>query len=376
VLVDPAVASDDDAEDEDESLELPEESSEEDESGEDEGAAGEEEATEEGESESTAAPAPAAVATEVPATPAAVETTEVKEPVVVEDLAATEVKASEDEPAEEGDDLDIDAMDEVDDESESAVSSLDVSFSSSIGGRAQWTAWFKGRPVAFCTAESSGKNADVFPTQEFGRAAMVASKHAGIKTTLREMGFQPLKTTVSISKVITKQVDSQVATARESIAKEHNEFQERFHAALATAAVGVTRGFFTGVENPLKNSLQQSLASAGVRNPEVLLHQAFKGSADQYHKMLFAKASEIMSKPVEVQEGLAKAVLEVNYVETTASAGSVTEDRLASMGTVVSSNQEQPEQQVSTSSSAPAAPANAFSSALSRVVGSLGRGRF
>lgn len=392
-LKDPATTTASD--DEDESLDLPEDSGDEEEdgetedTGEDTGESDEGDAeTEEGDAESEddegatedeageeadASATPVAV---VPAAPAVVSTVVTPTPAVVAEDASSEDDSDADAPDEEddGETVDVDATDDIDEESESAVAKLDVSFSSSINGKAQWTAWFNGRPVATCTAADAGKNADVFATNDFGRAVMLASKHAGIKTTLKEMGFKPLVTSVSTSSIIKKEVETQVATARAQITTEHNEFQERFKAALATAAVGVTRGFFTGVENPLKNSLQQALASAGVRNPDVLLHQAFKASADQYHKMLFAKASDIMTKPAEVQESLAKAVLEVNYVETTASAQTnVTEDRLASMGTTASVNQEQPAQRDSTSSS-DGKQGNAFTTTLSRVVSSLGRG--
>lgn len=295
---------------------------------------------------------------------------------------------SDDEDDSTGEDVEDNAMDDVDaednDSSESSADKskhLDVSFSSSINGKPQWTAWYKGTPIATCTAETAGANADVFQTPEFGRTVVLAAKHAGVKPALTELGFKPIVRRVSFSSAMTKQVAQKMDVARAAIDKEQREYRERFQAALATAAVGTTRGFFTGSENPLKASLQKALATAGVRNPDVLLNQAFKSSADEYHKMLFAKASEILGKPAEVQESLARAVLEVNFVESSSAQSestSSTETRLASMGTRPL-NQEQPATatQESSTSADQATQASSFTTSLAKVVSSLGRsGRF
>ena len=94
------------------------------------------------------------------------------------------------------------------------------------------------------------------------------------------------------------------------------------------------------------------------------------GFADSYHKVLFDKALEIMSKPAEVQESLAKAVLETNYLESqsTSSGSSTTETRLGNLGTTVPAGKEIKPQE-STSS-----VAGTFTETLGRVVSSLGRG--
>jgi hypothetical protein len=217
---------------------------------------------------------------------------------------------------------------------------LDLSFSSSIQNKPTWTAYLKGCPVALCTKDDAGKNADIFETSDFGRGAMAAAKHGPVMEVLEGLGFKPITCHVDLPSHVNKTVARQVATAKSQMEHQHEEFQERLMASLATASIGLTRGFFVDQENPLKAVLCTALKDAGMRQPEVFLDQAFASAADPYHKVLFSKALEIMKEPDHVQESLAKAVLGMRYqptkngeVTTDVSMSSSVSDRLSSLGT-------------------------------------------
>ena len=225
------------------------------------------------------------------------------------------------------------------DESASAED-LDVSYSSAIRGQASWTAYFKGVPVAMASKSSAGKNADIFDTPSFGHAALASAKAVGVKKALVELGFTPIKHKVSVSKEVRRLVDAQVAEQREALASELKSHQEKFLSALATAAIGINRGFFAEVKNPLKAALWNAMSSAGIRNPEAMIDNAFRAHSDAYHTVLFAQASDIVAKPAEVQESLAKTILGTNYQAVSSEQmGNSVEDRLAGMGTSVSTEQ-------------------------------------
>jgi len=265
-------------------------------------------------------------------------------------------------------DTEVDALDNLDDSSEDAPSKLDVVYSSSVAGSPVWTAYYAGTPVAMAR-KSESKHQDIFDDSSFGRAVLASAKHVGVVNTLREMGFKALSSRVNLDRHVQQQIDQKLAEERAAMASAQKEYQERFKAALATAAVGLTRGFFTGAVNPLKETLFNALSSAGVRNPDVLLHNAFKASSDQYHNVLFAKACEILEKPAEVQEGLAKAVLEMNYVGTAGSSPNPVEERLSSMGMPAhtAASQEQPGEASESSGD------SGFGAKVATVVASLGR---
>lgn len=275
--------------------------------------------------------------------------------------------------AQDAEQVDINMLATLDDTGADAHKKLDVSFSASIGGQPQWTAYFEGRPVATASKASVGKNADIFEDAAFGHAAIAGAKHVGVKNILNELGFQAVVYPVSISAVVIGKVDAQVAEAKSNLVQEQTEYAERLMSAMATAAIGVNRGFFADVKNPLKEALWDVMSSAGVKNPEVAIHNAFRSASDAYHNMLFAKAGEIIAKPLEVQESLAKAVLGTNYMgAVVASADSGLEDRLSNFGTTVTASTVQETAAVQVENKQESLSSDAR---ISNVVASLGRRR-
>lgn len=257
------------------------------------------------------------------------------------------------------------------DESDSSSDDLDVSYSSAVAGKAAWTAYFKGVPVAMAHKATAGNNADIFDTPSFGHAVLASAKAVGIKKALGELGFTTIRHKVSVSKEVRRLVEAQVAEQRAALSAELKGHQEKFLAALATAAIGINRGFFAEVKNPLKAALWNAMSSAGIRNPETLIDNAFRAHSDAYHNVLFAQASDIVGKPAEVQESLAKTILGTNYQAVASEQpGTAIEDRLAGMGTSVSTGEQKPG---ATIESKPVQSAAVDMQQIHRAVSSLGR---
>lgn len=271
--------------------------------------------------------------------------------------------------------IDVDMLERIDDQAEDAHRALDVSFSAAIASAPQWTAFFNGQPVATALEADAGDNKSIFTNASFGHAVVAGAKHVGVKKVLREMGFRPIVCQVSVPAVINEKVAAGVATASAALETDKAAFTERFMSALATAAIGINRGFFTDVKNPVKSALWNALSSAGVKNAEVLLDNAFRASSDEYHRVLFAQASDIVSKPEEVQTSLAKAVLGTAYMAVTASdapsQGELVE-RLGNFGTAVASSVTHGHQEYVAS---PAVASASTDERVSSVVASLGRRR-
>lgn len=229
---------------------------------------------------------------------------------------------------------DVDATAVIDDSAE--AKDLDVSYST-VQGEGTWTAFYKGTPVALAKRTDAGKNADVFDKPAFGQVLLATAGHSNIKSALSELGFKPIKHQVSVSAEVQRMVDERAKEAIAAAEAAAKQFKDSFLSALATAAAGINRNFFKDVAaNPLKGGLWTTLSSAGMQNPEVLIDKAFAAHADEYHKILVAKACEILEQPSEVQASLASAVQNSNY-QAVASGGGNLEDRLAGLGTVVAS---------------------------------------
>lgn len=244
-----------------------------------------------------------------------------------------------------------------------AYTKLDVSFSASVNGKPLWTAFYAGKPVATARVENVGKNQDLFDKPAFGQAVLAGAKHAGVKKILLDMGFKPIVHKLSVSAEVKRMVEKQIAKERTAIASGQSEYAERYCAALATAAIGINRGFFSGIKNPLKQALCGSLESIGVRNPAQLVDNVMKTNFEPFQKAAHEKALEILGKPAEVQQSLAKTVLETEY-QAASESSSTLEDKLSSLGTA------HPAAPVHESKSATVID---FNQDLSLAVGTLGK---
>lgn len=289
-----------------------------------------------------------------------------------EDLAADDDLEDElDDEDEETTEVDVNPVDAVE-ESESAHQDLDVAYCGTLKGGAKWLAIYKGQPIASISRDQAGTNRDIFDSPTFGQVVHASAKHAGVRATLNDLGFKPFIQTISISSIVDSLSAERISEAQEALASDQEQYAESLQAALATAAVGLNRGFFVGAKNPLKDAFHSALSSAGIRNPEVLIANVFRDNADQFLKVLFAKANEIMEKPADVQTSLAKTVLETSYSESISNNGvSKVDESLGNMGTVVASDKKAIQVSESNDKST-----SAEIISIQKVVSGLGRRRF
>lgn len=323
---------------------------------------------------------------------------EAVEDEAVEDEADEEEEGADDASAavasdDEDEDSDDEREDEIDETSEVSVDlfeavpddasadDFDVSYSASIAGQPTWTAYYKGRPVAMASVQNVKEDhRAMFGTERFGAVAMAASRQAGPKNVLRELGFTGIAATMNVSKYIEDRVVALASQQQEQMLKQQEEYSERLSAALATAAIGINRGFFQGQTNPVRDSLLAALASSGFRNPEVIVDNALRTSLETFLSVAFDRAADIMSKPLEVQESLSRTVLDVAYMPqqnakpevATASSHGNLEDRLSGLGTVIASA-EHPQPRKTEQAVVAATASDDFSARLGAVMSGLGR---
>lgn len=254
---------------------------------------------------------------------------------------------------------------------------LDVSYSASIGGQPVWTAYIKGRPVAMAhKADCSEDNKAMFDTPRFGQAVIATAKITSVSSALDELKFRPIKFAFSASAAIRSAVERGIAAKMESVSSEQVEFADRFKAALATAAIGINRGFFKDDVSPLKEALCSTMRACGTHAPERLVDRVFAECHDAFIKQIMARAEDILSKPADVQESLSKTILDVGYQpmkSDSSEAESGLSARVGSIGSPIAeaSAESQPKPEVSTS----AGEGDDWKSMSKSVVSGLGRRR-
>lgn len=285
----------------------------------------------------------------------------------------------------ETDEVETDLMDAVEDDA--SIDDVDVSYSAAVAGAPAWTAYHKGVPFAVATAATIQKDhSSLFGSPRFGQVAIQAAKLGGVKKVLGELGFRGVTAKLRIPKHVETRVAALANDQIAQMASEKAEYAERMQAALATAAIGITRGFFHGKTNPVRDSLALALASAGVRNPEVMLDSAIANSFEEFLRSSLEQANEIMAKPIDVQESLSTTVMQFGYkpqsagltaVASSANAGEHIENRLTNFGTAVASSTVDNTQQIiaNTETAVAAAGSDDFDAKMQRALGSLGRNR-
>ena len=229
-------------------------------------------------------------------------------------------------------------------------SKLNVSYCGNIAGENSWIAFYNGQPIAKSTSSSAVRHTAIFDEPAYANAVIAGAEHLGISKILDEMGFKASMSSVAIAEQLERNLNKHYKEKLQAMSEQleqevqtkSNDYVERFVAALSTAAVGINRGFFKGYVNPVKQTLLNSLSAAGVRQPEIMLDNVYRSHSDDYHKLLIEKTLEIVEKPSEVQNEIAIAVSESNYMSNSSSTYNSNvnvEDRLTTMGKEVETSQ-------------------------------------
>jgi len=217
------------------------------------------------------------------------------------------------------------------------ASQLSVAHCGSIAGVETWTAFYKGTPVAMAKANAVPDSvSNIFNTSKFGEATAASARELGVESALSSMGFQAIvpdcSMEVAVAQAILDEADSIKQQALASVDTLRNDMVASFGSALATSAMGINRGVFAGVSNPIRDNLVASLSAAGIKDPAPLVDRAFEQGSDSYAKILLAKASDINSKAPEVQNQIAESVSQTNFLAAHASTQGA-----ESIGTVITS---------------------------------------
>ncbi|MBO6278118.1 MAG: hypothetical protein J6N20_11945, partial [Pseudomonas sp.] len=249
-----------------------------------------------------------------------------------------------------------------------AVKDLELTYAALASGNT-WLCFHNGVPIFKATAATAGKHEQIFNSDVFGKAFLAQANEQGIPAAVENMGFEEIKPVIQVADFvqteIAKQVEVQTAEVAKAAALDKAELVERFGAALALAATGITKNFFKGQTNPIANQLIESLSAVGLDNAAGLVNSAFAQNGEPYHKALLAQACKIMSYGLDAQNEIAQAVNDFNNVEATAAVAPV------SMGRPVQVTATQTQEKVAATASATTTVD--FQSLLQNAVSGLGK---
>lgn len=149
---------------------------------------------------------------------------------------------------------------------------------------------------------------EVYMLPQFQDVVASAVVKKGLRKGLVQAGFVLAKVRVTASKttakVVKAKVEAQVQAKMESLAK-HDGVMEQ---ALAIAATGINKNFFTGHTNVLRAALETELEQAGVRGGTRLVRAMFAQHGVSYAKALLTVAKKISAMPEDVRNSYVDAL--------------------------------------------------------------------
>jgi len=206
--------------------------------------------------------------------------------------------------------VNIDLVDgsEVEDDDECGVE-----FAASTNGNKRWIASVNGLPVAFATEATAGANKDIFATPSFGKVVTQVIAKSGLKG-LKALGFQSIVISAPVKGLIQAAVAAEVTASEVKVEKQLKALASDFNTCLGMASVGINRGFFNDVINPLKLRMWEELSAMKIPQPHRVIDRVFKETSEDYSRVLIEKASELYGKAPEVRAELSKAIIGTSFV--------------------------------------------------------------
>lgn len=173
------------------------------------------------------------------------------------------------------------------------------------------------KPVATAKYKKASTNVrDIFVDQGTFKNAFIAaiSTAEGIDPEqLDDFGFEPIPIEVEMDDAQRQQIEKQIQEKVDVMESKTTAIQKNLSYCLSIASVGINKGVFADIENPLKAKLYETLSSLGIRNSHKLIDSVFAGSMDDYNKILIAETFKLIEKSEPARSEVAKMVNRAHY---------------------------------------------------------------
>jgi hypothetical protein len=166
------------------------------------------------------------------------------------------------------------------------------------------------RIVASMTKKDAvtAKCEDIYQDDNFPEIVMANVQQKGLRKGLIASGFKLSKVAIDSNAAVKASVAAKVASARKELSASTKKHDETMQQCLALAAVGIDRGFFKGVANPLRASLETELQQAGVRGGSKVVRSLFAKYGVDYSRAMIQVATKLAAMPEETRNQLSDAL--------------------------------------------------------------------
>lgn len=235
----------------------------------------------------------------------------------------------EDMSSESFDEIHVDLLKALSASEDLTADKFHVAHCGSIEGQSTWTAFYGKMPVAMCS-ESNVREVEalrnIFESPRFGEAVKAHASAEGIEDALAQFKFERIDPQIDVDAVVEQELVTKcearvqeandalavaLASVEEEKAADVEQRLDRVFDALAACTLGINRGVFQNISNPVATRLIAALSAVGVSpdNAEKLVSDAFVEGGELYAEQLLGQARNLLEKPAEVQEAVIEQIV-------------------------------------------------------------------
>lgn len=204
------------------------------------------------------------------------------------------------------------------------------------------------RPMAVMRKElaSDGVKAIFNDAVKFKTAFFTAAAEGLTPDVQSDFGVEPVVVEVQPDAVVEQQIEERTSELTEQLNEERSTMEAAFKQSISTAALGVNKGVWKDVVNPLRVGLISELANVSVRNPERIVDRVFEKYGEDYLRAVIAKAYDLAEKSDDSRNEIAQFVEQASYQAVSPSATDDVVARRLSHGNVAAvSNDDQEDEE-------------------------------
>jgi hypothetical protein len=149
---------------------------------------------------------------------------------------------------------------------------------------------------------------DVYLGDQFQEVTNVEMSKHGVRAGLIKMGFVLATVNLGKAEVLNKRVQAKAEKLTAGVRSQHAEALQSMDQCLAIAAVGINNGYFKNTRNELAASLEEELATAGVRGAKAMVKRIFASKGVDFAKAILTQATKLSALSEEARNQHAAAL--------------------------------------------------------------------
>lgn len=178
----------------------------------------------------------------------------------------------------------------------------------------RWYMLANDKHIATATIERANDQIKkIFPSEDFIKTLQIATELGMTEEAIKPFGFEPVTLDITVDDAADQKVEQAVEVATAALNNKLATLTESFNQCVGIASVGINKGVFAEVSNPLRAAFIERMAELNIRAPEKVVDTVLAAHGEDMLRCVVAKALDLLNKPTEVLNEVGKMVAEASY---------------------------------------------------------------